>query len=139
MKKLIVLILIAVYMLGCSKQEQSETRIDPRLEPLVSEYIAIIEAAWPEGLIVEFGAASDKNANCTGIGTKQRIIKVNLSRFYAFGPEQQRGIIFHELGHCILGLMHVEGVISYMLPAIQTEAFYVNNKLQLMENLLWIQ
>jgi hypothetical protein len=39
-------------------------------------------------------------------------ILINEDRWATFGPYQKRELMFHELGHCVLGLNHSDGLMS---------------------------
>lgn len=109
------LIAIAFLLSSCAFDQTIEYRIEPALQVHVDNFFNEAQARGVdishENLIVEFGITG-----YTGLTHKrghQRVITIDHSITSESDPKIEL-VIFHEMGHALLGLGHIEGVDAIM-------------------------
>ena len=115
-------VLILMLFASCMKQGESSTmyKIDSLLAPYVDSFIVeaskrgqIIEK---KNLITQFRQASDGPlcGSCNSLSSDPSIQKIvsiyNINPCW-FNDRQLETLIFHELGHCLLGRVHVSDTL----------------------------
>ncbi len=119
--KLIILILIP-FLISCAKEIKWEPYIDPDFKTEVDEFSEMYDQPMPTLRIVYVGPM-EKIAICSQT-EMARTITVDRDRWNALCPEQKRGIMFHELGHCVLQLEHSPDMVNYMFWSLRPCTFY---------------
>lgn len=108
--------------LGCGKSTPSsfDKSVDPVLQPYVSQFYAEAASRGVTTFPHELGSVSFEEATAEGdsgkcyLGTRNVTIS---STFFVTATESLREqIIFHELGHCVLGLEHQNERLDIELP-----------------------
>lgn len=114
--------LIAFLFFGCDEKEELslEYRVPEELEPYVDNFFSEAEARGiilsRDNLIVEFGDIKEDFicGNCNNVSTNTRIQKVitvdNVLKCWR-NEQQLEALIFHEMGHCILGRPHNDDLL----------------------------
>lgn len=119
------IILAAILTTGCATSYA--TFIDPEFRQYSSEFFDKSRAYIPP-IVIKFGKVSPGDAAiCKQFNNGQTEIVVSKQDWAWLRNYQRRGLIFHELGHCILNREHVETVFSYMYDTLQDEMFYMTN------------
>lgn len=111
MKQALIAFITVLALTACGR----EYRVDPEFQTHVDSFIRYsIEYSGseirPKHLIVEWrdGDLGGKAAKCFDLPFSTPTIRVRRDA-WPKTPDMQEMIIFHELGHCILGLGHSEG------------------------------
>ena len=108
MKKSVIPVFL-VLLAGCGRKV---TRFEVGQESVTAFEQASQAAGNPvrvDNLIIEWGGKPDVEANCeTGMGTPK--IQVNRARWDQAGPERREIVLFHEMGHCVLGRSHMDAL-----------------------------
>jgi len=107
MKAWFLAALILTLLCGCGRAQR-------HVDGFETELSAFEEAARVEGraidtsnLVIEFGQVEPgKAANCQ-ITDQGPIVQVKESIWTGYDREDREALIFHELGHCLLGRQHV--------------------------------
>jgi hypothetical protein len=119
--------------LGCKDEERPSftSQIDPALNKFVESFLS--EAAnrglllTADNLILKFDETLDEPVcgQCNSIETKkiQKIVQVNPSQLCAVYEDELEALIFHELGHCLLGRIHE----SSFLPSGDPKSLMIAN------------
>ncbi len=125
MKNLLTSFLLIITLSSCHFDPTIEYRVDPELTPYVEKFFSegqkrgiILER---ENLVVIIYDGLEKDENVWGLSTKegkQRVILIDKD-YFEFNrdngnPLRNESIIFHELGHAILGRGHCTGGDSIM-------------------------
>jgi hypothetical protein len=107
MKTLLLSISLLV-LVGCGKNN-----IDPQLQPYVDSFVQLGNVSsplTPNGLSVQFGTIPDTSAEFDGYcqwgPTGNNTITINQSTWVNYDETQRTLIMYHELGHCVLGRWH---------------------------------
>lgn len=118
MNKLIIISLMSILSIGCAPSFQTEPQRTMSIEPELLQYVESFQADSNRlgrpmsinDLVVQFDTLPDRViANCTrGYGTP--IIRFSIT-YYNYYKSQGldhdiEQVMYHELGHCILGLNH---------------------------------
>lgn len=133
MIKGILLVVLAFFAAGCMKHQGGSTvwKVPAELSPLVDTFIS--EAArrgytiQKNNLIMEFSMGNDGalcgSCNSTSLDPGlQKIITIYNASPCWFNDQQFETLVFHELGHCILGRTHTTDTLpngnpkSIMVP-----------------------
>ena len=123
---LVFLIALVVYFTGCESNKQTYTSIDPEFNIYVTEF-NLLSGNIPYNVIIQFGVKSGSSGSCEIKSNGQKVINISRTDWDAYCVEQRRGVIFHELGHCVLGRSHTTSTASYMYAYTQTCEFYMAN------------
>lgn len=115
------------------------------IDPTFTEYVARFEdAAHQAGhkvrvndLIVAFGdtgSNTETRGLCAFAEGETPAVTINQQAWDSSTDDEREELIFHELGHCLLGLKHVAGIntdgipASIMNPVEITSAIYAQNR-----------
>lgn len=111
MRKILSSILIAISLVGCGVEEQKQV-IDDRLKPLVMEFEADFGHVSSSVVVgkLDNGALAtcfdyEGGRNLLGEKAVNKVI-FDVRYFDGLSPIIKKAIVFHELGHCSLGLDH---------------------------------
>lgn len=143
--KYLIIIATALTLTSCMDltSQTTETRIDPTLQPYVDRFFAEAHArgvnVGPSDLIVEF-VADIPNAlgKSIGVGDQRRVI-IDRADFdyYVTHPKDSldptapiENLIFHELGHAILGRAHNDPNFSIMASLCPLRAYQGNDSIR---------
>ncbi|MFI5155468.1 MAG: hypothetical protein ACHQEM_04760 [Chitinophagales bacterium] len=118
MVKGILVMVLAFFAAGCMKHQSETTiyKVPEELSPFIDNFIS--EAAkrgytiQKKNLIIEYTMGNDGalcgSCNSTSLDPGlQKIITIYNVNPCWFNDQQLETLIFHELGHCILGRVHV--------------------------------
>lgn len=142
-------------MLSCTTINQSTVErykyeyIDSAAEPILKsfEYEARIRGHEVDRshLSITFGLRkSSKEDYTVGYCAKDPmggvIIKLYQPSFMAMSDEEREELLFHELGHCLIGREHCfregkTGPLSIMYPSVLDKQFYVDHREELVDEL----
>lgn len=130
------LVLLIITISGCADENIFEPTYDipEELEPIVD---AFIDEAASRGeliektnLIIQYDQNLEGCGRCNSIGsleTIQKKITINPNGLCWTSELQKEGLLFHELGHCILGRLHIE----QLLPNGDPKSLMVDDKTDL--------
>lgn len=90
--------LILIILLSCN-QEPEPMQIDPVFNPYISEIKNI--ANFNQEIKIVFG-----QINVAECQHDSKLIVINEEKFYKRNFKQNMGVLWHEFGHCHLGLGH---------------------------------
>lgn len=124
MKKLFIVSLLSLTS-ACAPS--TSNFVHPETSVYVSEFLQKNKTPVP-ALIVNFGNAEGSAAICKQWSNGQSEVIIDANWWGVYCDSQRRGIIFHELGHCIKNREHVEFELSYMYPEVQSCPFYEINQ-----------
>lgn len=120
--KTIVVVLVLIFLSGCERSPV--TSIPKEFQSQVGDF-SHLTGIEVRGVELRFGVVFGNEAGrCDSFSGGQKVITVSEIWWNRICPGQRRGLIFHELGHCVLGRNHITNSISYMLSAIQDCPFY---------------
>lgn len=133
MRKAMVLLLpfiLALLLSGCAAPVF--TSIGAAFAPFVGDFEALYGSPLKD-VVVMYASPSSLGAlsECETDSNGQKIVRINEETWTPLCDLQKRALIFHELGHCILGRDHTTSNLSYMYPDLQTCQFYLENQAQL--------
>lgn len=118
--------ILVIYFTGCGPNKETYTFIDGEFSPYVSEFNTL-SGQPPYNVIIQFGVRIDAAGTCEVQQNGQLVINISRPEWDSYCIEQRRGVIFHELGHCVLARSHTLDSMSYMYPSVQTCEFYMSN------------
>lgn len=110
-----VLLAMAAFVLSCQKDVEVVYSVPEELQPFIDKFEA--EAALRgktidiTNLIIEYGTASEQficascNSNSMDADVQKKIVIDNNAQCWEV-DEMLEALIFHELGHCVLGRLH---------------------------------
>jgi hypothetical protein len=128
MRYLTLILTLALAIGACSNK--NHTSIGDDFKPYVSQFTALYGLPMPPIDII-YSPLTDASAICHINNKRQATISVDKTRWDKLCENQKRALMFHEFGHCVLGRDHVAEGITYMLPEIQSCAYYDKNFSQL--------
>lgn len=121
--------LIALFLIGCAKPQppvSAPVVVDPALAPYLVSFNHDI-GVNTDGISVGFADTSG-NANPLGetVGecivysegstVVQRVIQIDPTYWATCNANERQQLVYHELGHCAMGLQHITGVDSNNCP-----------------------
>lgn len=130
--------LILCLLCGCSESiEPIPAEISADFRPYVDEFRHYYIGEMPPYLYIVYGQPAAAYAECASNDSfyTEKTIMIRQSMWLGMEHEQKIGTMFHELGHCVLGLEHSSDPLSYMYPGLRTEQFYIDNKEILIEEM----
>lgn len=125
------LIICLIIILGCKKETPFVYDVPAEFEPLVQKFITEAKARGKDisitNLIIKYDPSIPSSfcASSNVISSKndvQKIISLNPVKCWLNGAQMET-LIFHEMGHCILGRQHDNSLMpkgdpkSIMIPA----------------------
>jgi hypothetical protein len=133
MRYLTQLAVLTLILSSCAKQSFRGNSPPVELLPHVESFFEAYAGARPQ---IQYALIplEDKSAECIWNDEGKRIINVNSNVWDDFCPNEQKAVIWHELGHCVLGRGHTaQADLSYMRSAITGNAcqFYIDNEQEL--------
>lgn len=101
----------------------------PYVDKFIADSVIVREPVKIDNLIIHFADLS-KNPNtlgqCTvGMGTVPTI-EIDFKHWGSLEEATRVALLYHELGHCVLGLSHTENPNSIMYPYILDPDFFTN-------------
>ena len=127
-----ILILMNFASLACSNNKDSRY-IDERAREFFNEFQA--EHGYDISFInIRFSVFEEAEAaKCV---KESGLVLVNEVYWADWCDEQKRSVIWHELGHCVLGRKHEEdGSSSYMVSDVQKCEWYLDKEEELFEEM----
>lgn len=132
------LILMALALVGCGPREEvvidARSKYDQRLRPYVAMFFA---DAFSRGIFLSDAALEyrikkqpleEEMPNAVGIcyrsksGAYQKIV-IGEEYWERAGEFERLAIMYHELGHCVMGIGHVPAHPSLMYPRVYGEEY----------------
>lgn len=122
--KYLFLALILGSLSSCGMQQQQGS-VDPEFQPFVNSFIQDAESYNVTGLdtytlnvhfVSDFGAQVNPLGETEGeclIG--QNVVTIRRGYFDSSTETQRQILLYHELGHCLLGLQHDQNVVPVYL------------------------
>ena len=128
-----VLVLVWLIMLNVACAPFTTYTIDPTFMPYVIEFSQHVNVSR---VTIQFGNVPEAaSAACYKNNLGDMTINVRNTMWNILCDKQKRALIFHELGHCVLGRDHLDNLDSYMYPEIQDCNFYELNEPYLIQEL----
>lgn len=132
--KRLALIILALSATACS-QNVDFVKIESAMTPYINEFTTLMHREMPGEYVPYVGAAftdltqqsGEPLAQCRFVG-RTRTIYVDKAAWSALCESQKRAVIFHELGHCVLGRMHNDKLLSYMNAQVNDCIYYDLNQ-----------
>lgn len=129
----ILLILATIALTGCGKTYQ----IDPQAQSQVDKFFSFANdrfslALAQDNLIVQMGSLDSGVVGDCQIGATPTVT-LNTDYWSSLKPGEQEALVFHELGHCMLGRMQHRTdlsnslAISVMYPQLLSQDLYEKN------------
>src|SRR5271170_1267705 len=137
MKTLLISLLV---LTGCG-----HSTIDPQLQPYVDRFAQDTGLTITTPMTVQFGSVGSTNeeGQCQAGGLGNFVITINLTYWVTYDDVGRELLIYHELGHCVLGRVHTSQLdangspVSYMYPDAEMNwANYQSRKQALLQELL---
>ena len=119
-------VLLIIYFTGCGANKETYTLVDGEFSAFVSEF-NLLHGNQNYNVIIQFGNRTDVAGTCETMVNGQKVINISRGNWDSYCIEQQRGIIFHELGHCVLDRAHTTNIMSYMYDTVRPCGFYMTN------------
>lgn len=122
------ILLLTVILASCAKQRFSGNEPSDEIRPFVESFYSAY--AGPElDILYMFIPLEEKAAECVTGDGGVRIINVNSEVWDDLCLYQKKAVVWHELGHCVLGRAHVTQYdMSYMRPQLSSCEFYEENE-----------
>ena len=122
--------LIAILLASCAKQSFRGNDPGANLRPYVDSFAEAWGGDMPE-IVYVFGPIDDAAGKCIS-GDGGLVVQVNDKDWDRYCEAQKKSLVWHELGHCVLGRSHTEpDAISHMAPNLYQCAFYEENEAEL--------
>jgi hypothetical protein len=109
-------LLITIFAIGCSKEEfRPVYDVPEEYQPFIDAFVREASnrgyALTIDNLIIDFDPTIEAPhcAQCNSSSMDkevQKIISINPNMTCWFTDEEREALIFHELGHCVLGRLH---------------------------------
>lgn len=104
------IIILMMFLAGCGKQVERDQSIDPVLNVYYQEFLN--EAHNREIDLVFYGSINFSTDGawagwCSEISNGYGNILINSNLWVDYTDDQRRWLVFHELGHCLLGRDHL--------------------------------
>lgn len=146
------LAILSILLAGCSVvntlvvQDYGEVYVDSEFRPLVELFNreasdrGIQDANKPMSITFDLVDDDPDVIGACMIGVYKSKIKIKTNSWRAMTDEEKEMLIFHELGHCVLGRKHCDvksnGIpISIMYPNILVSGQYRNSRKYLLDEL----
>lgn len=110
MKGLILTICLSLSACG------SVYQVDSDFTPFTDEFNANAGAKKATNLIIEYGVTSHKSAGATCYSEGTPRIVVDRDTWSVMSDVSRREVIFHEMGHCVLGRDHTTDHLADNCP-----------------------
>lgn len=110
--KLIKVVCLALMLSACGKKEAV---VDPEL----SEYAMRFEremGVTTEGINMGFGSLKSPSVGLCSIKNGEVRITIDRAFWDTIGEEQREHLMYHELGHCAMGLDHDNSIMGNNCP-----------------------
>lgn len=110
----IILLAIVIILMSCGQKTQFQIN---GFENYYSSFVANTNHS-SNNLIIQFGDLWAQNymGLCT-IGGQTPIVTIDKTFWYSVSEDDRQEIIDHELGHCILGRVHKDDLLSNGIPS----------------------
>ncbi len=99
------IVLLAFILTGCGKLPPApELTIDPQLKPYFERFCAEVggDCSTVSGEFADLGSTYAGMCNYTNPNS----VQINAAYWERINDEDKEEVVFHELGHCLLGLGH---------------------------------
>jgi len=135
---------LAIFAVGCTK---SPNKIDPEFKQMYQEFIDEANAhgldlPYDQGMTIEIGTLGQEDSQgeligeCSPIGYGDGNILIDKNFWYDANDAERHVLLFHELGHCVLGRKHNNNHMSIMYPMVNVPAEYYDvDKSEMLEEL----
>lgn len=123
----IFILLIVISQYSACSQDTTFTAIAPEANIYVLDFAKSYGHYISSLQVIFVDTPLDESADCRIEDNGQKVIRISKKDWNGYCVEQRRGLIFHELGHCVLGRSHTDIELSFMYPAMRSCEFYMNN------------
>ena len=137
-----LLAIMSILSIGCAPQSQFEPQQEYTIEPALAQYVESFQADSNRlgrpmsitSLVVQFDTLPDRViANCTRSGYSSPVIRFSTT-YYNYYKSQGldhdiEQVMYHELGHCILGLSHNDDKASNGWPQSIMNTYHFSGSL----------
>jgi hypothetical protein len=111
-----VYFLMALTLIGCGKPEAVSSAVAPELAPLVSKFAQDV-GVEADGVEVAFADLKIPTVGlCLAFSNGRKTIQIDNAYWAKASDDEKEQTVYHELGHCILGLDHNAALNSYGCP-----------------------
>ena len=118
-------LILIIVLVGCGKRDSDHSfrfslttdgakvrEVDATLEPFVGSF----EDEWRQKIAfkVAFGNLDTGSAgHCLEWTNNDKLVEIDRVYFQTLNKDQQEALVWHELGHCALGLDHDEKLVIF--------------------------
>ena len=146
----LLFITISVSACGSSQDITPEVSIESQFQPIVQNFVADAQTQGKPVTITNLIIQSVPSlpdeimGECFSGGLSPPTIQISQEDWDVLTPDGQKVLLYHELGHCVLGRVHNynenNGIpVSIMSPAYIGAAIYDYNKAEYLYELFWEQ
>lgn len=125
--------LIAILIAACAPKPFKGNTPSDEIAPYVDAFFEAWGQPSPE-VAYNMIPLENKAAECVWNDRGVRIINIDPDAWEAFCPYQQKALVWHELGHCVLNRAHTDEE-SYMRPNVDSCQYIEANELALDEEM----
>lgn len=119
--KHMLLLLLPTLLISCNNYRSSSSNQDPReikgIDPAFTEQVSLFESLYGQSIgdisIGFYPLSGRVIGQCTQWSNGFRQIKVNPTYWFIAESRAKIGLIFHELGHCLLNREHMNSMFHY--------------------------
>ena len=123
--------LIAITIASCAPKPFKGNTPSAEIAPYVESFFESWGQPSPE-VAYNMIPLEGKAAECVWSDTGVRIVNIDPDSFWGFCKLEQKAMIWHELGHCILMRPHVDRpAVSYMTANIYGCQFIADNQAEM--------
>lgn len=69
-------------------------------------------------IMVDYDLSTPDRPNVVGVCTGREVVRINRDFWIEACPEIRKALVYHELGHCVLNVNHVNMAHHIMAPAL---------------------
>ena len=135
-----------VYIILCTPHTQADDYIVSIVREVKPQYQLFIHEVHLRKIVIKKTNLSiyfvnhldsDIVGECFSYVNGEKVIKISFNYWKKAFDEQKEELIFHELGHCLLNIHHIERYKRYdiMNPMMLPKGYYTKNRNKLINNL----
>lgn len=133
---IIIFIVTGFFLLGCAAPLKKENDLVPYLERFLTDAAKYNQSYPTNTLMLQFGELKyPVVGNCASYTNGERIVTIDKNYWALAGDGLREELVYHELGHCLLGRGHVENVLSIMNSVLNTESEYLSEHQYMLDEL----
>jgi len=125
----IINVLPLIFIASCAK---TQVTVDPEFKPYLEKFTTDVGGDTSDVSVVFEELSGDTVGLCITDGDDKHI-KIHPKHWAKVSHEEREELIYHELGHCVLGLGHKNDMLDYcpksiMYPMTLSRDCYSNNR-----------